>query len=151
MADKKVTALTDIGTGIKATNVWMVIDDVATTPVNKKVTVANFLKYLPSYIGFADTPQAISTSVAVDVTSYCTTITCGAGNLTGGLAAGTVGQIKYISMIVTTGGTFVLTPTAALVGGTTLTFAQAGDACTLLFTDASNGWSVVGNNGVVLA
>ena len=150
MADKKVTALTDIGTGIKATNVWMVIDDVATTPVNKKVTVANFLKYLPSYIGFAGTPQAISTSVAVNVTDYCSTITCGAGNLTGALAAGTVGQTKYITMIATTGGTFVCTP-ATLNGGTTLTFAQDGDACTLLFTDATNGWSVVGNNGVAVA
>ena len=151
MADKKVTALTDIGTGIVAADVWMVIADVATTPVNKKVSVANFLRYLPSYIGFSGAPQAIATSVAVNVTDYCSTITCGAGNLTGGLPAGTVGQTKYITMIATTGGTFVCTPTAALVGGTTLTFAQAGDACTLLFTDAVNGWSVVGNNGVVLA
>ena len=151
MADKKVTALTDIGTGITAADVWMVIADVASTPVNKKITVANFLKYLPSYIGFSGTPQAITTSAAIDVAAYCTTITCGAGNLTGGLPAGTVGQVKFITLLATTGGTFVCTPTAALVGGTTLTFAQAGDACTLLFTDASNGWSVVGNNGVVLA
>ena len=150
MADKKVTALTDIGTGIKATNVWMVIDDVATTPVNKKITVANFLRYLPSYIGFSGAPQAIATSVAVDVVSYCTTLTCGAGNLTGGLPNGTVGQTKFITMVATTGGTFVCTPTT-LNGGTTLTFAQDGDACTLLFTDATNGWSVVGNNGVAVA
>ena len=150
MADKKVTALTDIGTGIKATNVWMVIDDVASTPVNKKVTVSNFLNYLPSFIGFSGTPQAITTSTAVDVVSYCTTLTCGAGNLTGGLPNGIVGQTKYITMIATTGGTFVCTP-SLLNGGTTLTFAQDGDACTLLFTDATNGWSIVGNNGVVLA
>ena len=32
MADKKVTALTDIGTGIAASDVWMVIDDPAGTP-----------------------------------------------------------------------------------------------------------------------
>ena len=150
MADKKVTALTDIGTGIKATNVWMVIDDVATTPVNKKVTVANFLKYLPSFIGFSGTPQAITTSTAVNVTDYCTTIVTGAGNLTGGLPNGTAGQVKYITMITDGGGTFVCTPTT-LNGGTTLTFAQDGDACTLLFTDATNGWSVVGNNGVAVA
>ena len=150
MADKKVTALTDIGTGIKATNVWMVIDDVATTPVNKKVTVANFLKYLPSFVGFGGTPQAITTSAAVNVTDYCTTLTCGAGNLTGGLPAGIVGQTKYVTMIATSGGTFVCTPTT-LNGGTTLTFAQDGDACTLLYTDATNGWSVVGNNGVAVA
>jgi len=150
MADKKVTALTDIGTGIKATNVWMVIDDVASTPVNKKVTVANFLKYLPSYIGFSGTPQAITASTAIDVVSYCTTITAAAVNLTGALPAGTVGQVKYITMIATTGGTFVCTP-ALLNGGTTITFADDGDAVTLLYTDGTNGWSVVGNNGAVIA
>ena len=150
MADKKVTALTDVGTGIVAADVWMVITDVASTPVNKKMSVQNFTRYLPSYIGFSGTPQAIATSAAVDVTSYCSTITCGAGNLTGGLPNGTVGQTKYVTMIATTGGTYVCTP-SLLNGGTTLTFAQDGDACTLLFTDATNGWSIVGNNGVVLA
>ena len=150
MADKKVTALTDVGTGIVAADVWMVITDVASTPVNKKMSVQNFTRYLPSYIGFSGTPQAIATSAAVNVTDYCSTITCGAGNLTGGLPNGTVGQTKYITMIATTGGTFVCTP-SKLNGGTTLTFAQDGDACTLLFTDATNGWSVVGNNGVAVA
>ena len=150
MADKKVTALTAVGDGITAADLLMVITDVATTPVNKKITVKNFLNYLPAFIGHGGTLQAIATSVAVDVVAYCTTLTCGAGNLTGGLPNGIVGQTKYITMIATTGGTFVCTPTL-LNGGTTLTFAQDGDACTLLFTDATNGWSIVGNNGVVLA
>ena len=150
MADKKVTALTAVGDGITAADLLMVITDVATTPVNKKITVANFLKYLPSFVGFGGTPQAITTSAAVDVLAYCTTLTCGAGNLTGGLPNGIVGQTKYITMIATSGGTFVCTPTT-LNGGTTLTFAQDGDACTLLYTDATNGWSVVGNNGVAVA
>ena len=150
MADKKVTALTAVGDGITDADLLMVITDVATTPVNKKITVANFLKYLPSFVGFGGTPQAITTSAAVDVLAYCTTLTCGAGNLTGGLPNGIVGQTKYITMIATSGGTFVCTPTT-LNGGTTLTFAQDGDACTLLYTDATNGWSVVGNNGVAVA
>ena len=149
MADKKVTALTDIGTGITAADVWMVIADVASTPVNKKITVANFLKYLPSYIGFSGTPQAITTSAAVDVASYCTTLTCGAANLAGGLPAGTVGQVKFIVMIAETGGNFVVTPTT-LNGGTIITFGSDGDSCTLLYTDATNGWSVVGTNGAVV-
>ena len=150
MADKKVTALTAVGDGITDADLLMVITDVATTPVNKKITVKNFCNYLPAFIGFGGTPQAITTSAAVNVTDYCSTITCGAGNLTGGLPNGIVGQTKYITMIATTGGTFVCTPTL-LNGGTTLTFAQDGDACTLLFTDATNGWSVVGNNGVAVA
>ena len=108
MADKKVTALTAVGDGIDAADLLMVITDVATTPVNKKITVKNFLNYLPAFIGHGGTPQAIATSVAIDVTSYCSTITCGAGNLTGGLPNGIVGQTKYVTMIATTGGTFCL-------------------------------------------
>ena len=150
MADKKVTALTAVGTGITDADLLMVITDVATTPVNKKITVKNFLNYLPAFIGFGGAPQAITTSAAVNVTDYCTTLAVGASNLTGALAAGIVGQTKYITMISTTGGTFVVTP-AILNGGTTLTFANDGDACTLLYTDGTNGWSIVGNNGVVLA
>ena len=150
MADKKVTALTAVGTGITDADLLMVITDVATTPVNKKITVKNFCNYLPAFIGFGGTPQAISTSAAVNVTDYCTTLAVGASNLTGALAAGIVGQTKYITMISTTGGNFVVTP-AILNGGTTLTFANDGDACTLLYTDGTNGWSVVGNNGVAVA
>ena len=52
MADKKITALTDIGTSIASADVWMVIDDVAGTPTNKKMSVSNFTPYLPYYLGF---------------------------------------------------------------------------------------------------
>jgi len=150
MADKKITALTSIGTGIAAADLIQVIDDVAGTPTNKKMTVEDFTRYLPSYIGFSGTPQAITTSTDVNVTTYCTTIATGATNLTGALAAGTVGQVKYITMITDGGGTYILTP-ALLNGAATITFADDGDACTLLFTDTTNGWSVVGQHGVAIA
>ena len=67
MADKKVTALTDIGTGIAASDVWMVIDDPAGTPTNKKMTVSNFTGYLPSYLGFSQAAQAMTAAGAVAV------------------------------------------------------------------------------------
>ena len=151
MADKKITALTSIGTGIAAADLIQVIDDVAVTPTNKKMEVQNFTRYLPSYIGFSQTPQAITTSTAVNTTTYCTTIATGAGNLTGALGAGTVGQVKYITMITDGGGTYTLTPAILNGAATTITFADDGDACTLLFTDTTNGWSVVGQWGVAIA
>ena len=52
--------------------------------------------------------------------------------------------------MITDGGDATLTPTT-LNGYTTITFNTDGDACILLYTDDTNGWSVIGNNGCTLA
>jgi hypothetical protein len=74
-----------------------------------------------------------------------TLTTTGANALT--LADGAVGQIKLIVMIAD-GGDGTLTPTN-LANGTTLTFADVGDAVTLQFLGTE--WWVISNNGAVLA
>ena len=152
MADKKVTALTDIGTAIAATDVWMVIDSVATTPVNKKMTVSNFTGYLPSYLGFSQAPNAVtSASTIVDVTSAITSIATGAGALALTLANGTsAGQLKFITMITDGGGTATITPTT-LLGYSTIALADVGDSCTLLYLNSTSGWAVISNQGCALA
>ena len=152
MADKKVTALVDIGTGILSTDVWMVIQDPGGTPVNKKMQVSNFTGYLPSFVGYAQAPQALTAATgAVSVTHAITTIATAALSAYS-LANGTVGQTKHIVMI-TDGGNAVITVALPGMPGTdtTLTFDTVGQACTLLFLDTTSGWAVIGNNGVAVA
>jgi len=54
MADKKVSALT-AATTVAAADLVHVITDVATTPTNKKMTLANVYNKNPSFYGFSGT------------------------------------------------------------------------------------------------
>ena len=91
--------------------------------------------------------QSLSGAGAVDVTSQVTyfTSTGAAEALT--LADGVEGQLKTI-IHVTDGGDGVLTP-SNFGSGSTITFINAGDTATLLFTNSA--WYVIGSFGVTIA
>ena len=52
MADKKITALTELASGsLASTDLFHVIDDPAGTPINKKITTASIFNAIPTFLG----------------------------------------------------------------------------------------------------
>lgn len=94
--------------------------------------------------------QSLSGAGAINVTQPVTKFTSTATGNALTLADGVEGQLKTIVYVDETAGadTGILTPTN-LGGGTTLTFGQVGDACTLQFL--SSKWWAISLRGVVLA
>ena len=146
MADKKITALTDLSTGIAGADLLHVIDDPTGTPINKKVSVANFINNLPSFIGFSNSIEDISdgTQTAISVSTAVTLLETAGSNATT-LADGTVqGQIKII-VNDTDGGSSQLTPADPL-GFANIDFANDGDTVMLIWTGTS--WAVLSSVSV---
>ncbi len=147
MADKKITALTDLSTGIAGADLLHVIDDPTGTPINKKVSVTNFINNLPSFIGFSNSVENINDGqqAALSITHAVTLLESAGSNATS-LADGTViGQIKIIVHDVD-GGTSVLAVTDGL-GFADLDFADDGDTAMLMWT-GTTGWAILSQQSV---
>ena len=152
MADKKITALTDLGTAIADVDLFHVVDDPSGTPINKKISAANVFNNIPSFLGLAQASEAITadaSSQVANITSAVTEVdaTSAVGNLS--LADGAEGQIKTFINVSTSGtNNVVITPTN-LRGGTTITLNAEGETVTCLFKNAK--WNVLAGNGFVVA
>ena len=152
MADKKITALTDLGTALADADLFHVVDDPSGTPINKKISAANVFNNIPSFLGLAQASEAITadaSSQVANITSAVTEVdaTSAVGNLS--LADGAEGQIKTFINVSTSGtNNVVITPTN-LRGGTTITLNAEGETVTCMFKNAK--WNVLAGNGYALA
>jgi hypothetical protein len=143
MADKKITALTDLSTGVAGADLLHVIDDPTGTPINKKISVTDLVNNLPSFIGFSNSYENITDGIqaAVGITTALTLLGSSGTDTATTLADGTViGQIKIVVHDVD-GGNSILAVTDAL-GFADLDFVDDGDTAMLMWT-GTTGWALL--------
>ena len=153
MADKKITQLTNLGTALAGVDLFHVVDDPSGTPINKSVSAENIFNYIPTWLGLAQTSQAItadgSSATAINVTTAVTEINATSATHSGALADGTAGQIKMILNTSTSGTNAVTITPTNLAGGTTITLNAPGESVVCIFKNSN--WYVIGGNGYVVA
>ena len=155
MADKKITALTDLGNDIASADLFHIVDDPSGTPINKKVSAEDVFNNIPSWLGLKQSSQQItadgSTTTAPNLTSAITEIDATSAAHTCEISNGTDGQIKMI--LNTSGsGTYNVTINASssnINGYSSIVLNAPGESVTLLFKNSK--WNVIANQGATIS
>lgn len=122
--------------------IWIGMFAKAKTSGQLKATIAlNETPAVTTPFILAAAMNTMTTAGAVAVTNFYTAVntTTGSGHASTLANGGRTGQLKKVQLIVD-GGDLVLTP-ASLSGGTTITFADAGDYALMVWTGTA--WQVV--------
>ena len=135
MADKKITALTDLDTGLATGDLFHVIDDPNGTPVNKKISVLNTL---PHQYNSTETLTATGT---ISQDTSVTLLNTGGSAATYTLGSGTrSGQLKIIIAIGVTSTTTVAI-TTSVGAAANVVFQAVGESITCMWTGTA--WAIL--------
>jgi len=146
MADSKVSALT-AATSVGGSDTLYLVQ----SSTSKKVTAATLFANAGNVtflgnINVGGTPQALASPGIISLTSAITHLTVDASGGTLQLPQGTTGQIKYVVLTTSSGGTYTIN-NANVSGNANIKFDNVGDAAQLIYT--ANKWFVVGGTANV--
>jgi hypothetical protein len=146
MADSKVSELTS-ATSIGVSDQFYVVQSSASKKVTAAVLFANAANVtLKGNVNLDSSIQVITTAgTMVDLTKPVTHLAADSSGGSIAIPAGTTNQIKYITMISTSGGSFNISSNIA--GGQTITFTASGKTAQLLYTN--NKWYMVGGTATI--
>ena len=149
MADKKITALSNLGDSLASADLFHVVDDPTGTPVNKKIAAEDVFNNIPSYLGLKQTSQSEtadgSTTIAINVTTAIAEINATSALTACSLADGADGQIKTIINTSTSNTNVVTITPSNLRGYTNVLLNAPGETVTLLFKNSN--WNIIAGNG----
>lgn len=146
MADSKVSELTS-ATSIGVADQFYVVQ----SNTSKKVTAAVLFENAANVTlkGNVNLDASVQSIVAagssVDLTKPVTHLTADASGGSIAIPNGTVNQIKYITMIATSGGAYTIS--ANIANSQTITFNAIGKTAQLLYTNSK--WHMVGGTASI--
>ena len=153
MADKKITALTDLGNALASVDLFHVVDDPTGTPINKKITAEDVFNNIPTWLGLNSTSQSItgdgSSTTAIEITNPVTEVDATSATASCTLADGSNGQIKTIINVSTSGTNAVTITPSNLRGHSLITLNAPGETVTCMFKNSN--WNIIAGHNFTVA